>query len=104
MKNIVTRFLLLLTISISLHAFADGTKEVMPNSANGTALIIDPSINIGSYRSCPSNHRINLRIKDFNTERIYFGLNGRTRQPSTGALTNGFYRIFNPARNCLIYS
>src|ERR1700710_821967 len=97
MRKFTLHIFFLLLIFGFLNIFGEGTPQAMPTSSNGVALISDPATGIGSSRACPSTQRIKLRIKDFNTEKIYFGLNGRVRTPGNAALTNGYYRIYNPS-------
>ncbi|MDO6429248.1 hypothetical protein Q4E93_01525 [Flavitalea sp. BT771] len=66
---------------------AEGTREVMPNSTNGTGLIVSttttfPLGNVGSYYGAPVDQRIYIRIKDFTKETLYYGFNWETLAPS----------------------
>ncbi len=90
LKSII---LVITFIFLSIQTFGEGTKEVMPNTSNGTALHIGPQWQTGPYRGAPSDNRIYFTIKDYTTERFYFGLNGRMRTPSTGTVSDDYYRI-----------
>lgn len=76
---------------------AEGTKQVMPNNTNGSALHIWPQVGFGNYRGALTENRINFNIKDHTVENFYFGLKPYMRQPSAGIPTNTYYRILNPS-------
>lgn len=82
---------------VSEEIFSEGTKEVMPTSSNGTALMIKPEYGYGSYRGSPSTNRIYFNIKNNSTENFYFGLKKYQRLPSAGVPYNVYYRIVNPS-------
>jgi len=82
---------------------AEGTKTVMPASANGTGLVVStistfPLGNVGSYLGAPDDQKIYIHIKDFNTEKLYYGFNWEALSPSSSgvALTNVYMRIYDP--------
>src|ERR1700759_5006980 len=93
MKPVYTRriFLILIYLSCITQAsriYAEGTKQVMPTSTNGTGLVVStttsfPLGNVGSYLGCDVDHRIYFHIKDFNTETLYYGFNWETLSPNT---------------------
>ncbi|MBN2746861.1 MAG: T9SS type A sorting domain-containing protein [Bacteroidales bacterium] len=92
MKSILLLFVFTFLI-ISTKLFGEGTKEVMPNTSNGTALHIGPQWQTGPYRGAPTDNRVYFTIKDYTTERFYFGLNGRMRTPSSGTVSDDYFRI-----------
>ncbi len=89
----------LLAIAIPVTSHAEGTKEASPTSTDLTGLFYatPTTNNQGSYFGCPAENRIKFRIKDFTTEKLYFGFNLRTfvNSGGTSAITNGYYRIIN---------
>ena len=94
--------LLLLFYSLPQKVFGEGTKEISPVSTAITALAYMPSINSGPYLGATEDNRLYFNIKDFNTEKLYFGFNwteyGNTGTPGSGqvSLTNMYYKIFRP--------
>src|SRR6202000_2599711 len=85
---------------LNIHgAYAEGTKQVMPNATNGTGLIVSttttfPLGNVGSYLGAPVDARIYFRIKDYTTESLYYGFNWETLAPATPISTyNDVYMI-----------
>src|SRR5882762_5709572 len=87
--------LISLLLLVTAVTQGEGTKEVMPNKLNGTGLIVSttasfPLGNVGSYLPglpgspllTPTDQRIRFRIKDFNTETLYYGFNWETLGPS----------------------
>ncbi|HEY6901623.1 MAG TPA: hypothetical protein VI233_13305 [Puia sp.] len=83
-------------------ARAEGTKQVMPIAANGTGLIVSttssfPLGNVGSYLGAPVDQRLYIRIKDFTTEKLYYGFNWEALSPSSVVpYTNVYMRIYDP--------
>ncbi|HIC31452.1 MAG TPA: hypothetical protein EYO76_05995, partial [Flavobacteriaceae bacterium] len=82
--------------------FADGTKQVMPNATNGTAIYIrTDAFNSGPYIGAPESERLYFTIADASVENLYFGVQARVRDSYAGGnnplLTNFYYRIFNAA-------
>ncbi len=93
---------------------AEGTKQVMPVAANGTGLIVStttgfPLGNVGSYipagpinvASTPFDQRIFIHIKDWTTEKLYYGFNWEKLSPSTpiGTYSNIYMNIWDPFNN-----
>ncbi|MBS1663962.1 MAG: T9SS type A sorting domain-containing protein [Bacteroidetes bacterium] len=84
------------------EARAEGTKQIMPVAANGTGLIVStttsfPLGNVGSYLGAPVDQRIYIHIKDFTTEKLYYGFNWEQLSPSTVVpYTNVYMRIYDP--------
>ena len=85
------------------HLEAEGTHTVMPNSTSGTGLIVSttsgfPLGNVGSYLGAPADQRIYIRIKDFNTEKIYYGFHWETLAPSgtISVYNNVYMRVYDP--------
>ncbi|WP_041301433.1 Ig-like domain-containing protein [Lacinutrix sp. 5H-3-7-4] len=91
---------------ITPNVFADGTKQVMPNQNNGTALYIVTDTNfggslVGPYLGTSESQRVYFTIADASTENLYFGLQARMRNSFAGGNnplgTNFYYQIFNEA-------
>jgi hypothetical protein len=85
------------------RAFGEGTQEIMPNSANGTGLIVSttasfPLGNVGSYLGAPKDQRIYFRIKNFSIESLYYGFNWETLAPSgtISPYSDVYMNIFDP--------
>jgi len=106
--------LISLLLLVTAVTQGEGTKEVMPVKANGTGLIVSttpgfPLGNVGSYLPglpgstllTPKDQRIYFRIKDFNTETLYYGFNWETLSPSKPISTyNDVYmNIYDPNDN-----
>jgi Secretion system C-terminal sorting domain len=106
MQKHLQRLLCLSLLLLSLMTKAEGTKEVSPSETNLTGLAQIPAIGSGSYFGCPTDNRIYFDIKDFNTEKFYFGFrphyynpisgNG-TKSPTTYCADSIFIRILNPS-------
>jgi Secretion system C-terminal sorting domain len=105
MKNFLQKTLFVFLIFASLLAKAEGTKEVSPNEANLTGLAQIPAIGSGSYFGCPADNRIYFDIKNFSTEKFYFGFrphyyntfsNYGTKSPTTFCADSIFIRILSP--------
>lgn len=81
----------------TFSVLAEGTKEVSPsNNANGSALFIYETAQMGSYQNCPADNRIQFTISDHATENLYFGVMPRTfSNTSTSLITNAYYQIKN---------
>lgn len=83
---------------------AEGTKEIMNNSANGTGLIVNTSSgfplgNIGSYLGAPSDMRIKFRVNNYLSEILYYGFHWEQLTGSisdTGHLNDVYMVIYNP--------
>jgi hypothetical protein len=81
----------------------EGTKEIMPNPANGTGLIVSttaafPLGNVGAYLGAPIDDRIFFRINNFSVENLYYGFNWETLAPSgtIAPYSDVFMNIFDP--------
>jgi Secretion system C-terminal sorting domain len=106
MQKKLQRLLCLSLLLLSLMTKAEGTKEVSPSETNLTGLAQIPAIGSGSYFGCPADNRIYFDIKDFNTEKFYFGFrphyyntitgNG-TKSPTTFCADSIYIRILNPS-------
>jgi Secretion system C-terminal sorting domain len=92
MKTVYSRLaLLLIYLSCMLpasHILAEGSKTVMPVAANGTGLIVSttttfPLGNVGSYLGAPVDDRIYFYVKDYTSEKLYYGFNWETLSPAT---------------------
>ncbi|HKK63737.1 MAG TPA: hypothetical protein VJ951_14325, partial [Bacteroidales bacterium] len=72
-------FTLLLLLFCSAFLFGEGTKELKPSASSNVEGALNPwdwGGDFASYTSAP-NTRMNIRIDDFNNERIYFGFNSQ---------------------------
>ena len=103
------KLLFLLTfLYLNVSTFAEGTKEVSPSENNLTGLAAITTTGAGSYFGCPEDNRIYFNIKDFNTERFYFGVrphyyNTITGKTGTTWCADSIYvRIFNPS-NAIVF-
>jgi conserved repeat domain len=79
--------------------FAEGTKEVSPNSPNLTGLFIGQSVNYGPYLNCPQDNRIYFRINDYTKERFYYGFmftNYSNYGWGINSTADMYIRIYNP--------
>ncbi|HXO74281.1 MAG TPA: T9SS type A sorting domain-containing protein [Puia sp.] len=84
---------------------AEGSKQVMPaNGNNATGLIVSttssfPLGNVGSYLGAPVDQRLYIRIKDYTTEKIYYGFHWEALSPSSSGTpyTNVYMKIFDPS-------
>lgn len=101
LRNLII-FALILSSFVSLKG--EGTGEIMPTTSNGTALWVYPFAGTGSYLNCPSQNRISFRIKDHNTENLYFGFNIKKRNGTSSPTTptNGYYRIKNSSGTTIV--
>ena len=93
---------LFFSLLLTSNAFADGTRQVMPNATNGTAIYIrTDASNSGPYIGAPESNRLYFTIADATSENLYFGVQARVRNSYQGGnnplLTNFYYRIFNAA-------
>jgi hypothetical protein len=87
---------------------AEGTKQVMPNSTNGTGLIVSttttfPLGNVGSYLNCPVDDRIYFHISNYQTETLYYGFNWETLSPATPitTYTDVYMNVYDPNGNAV---
>jgi len=109
MKPVYTiRVVLLILINLSCllgpsRLLADGTKQVMPNSTQGTGLIVSttstfPLGNVGSYLGAPVDQRIYFYIKDWTSESLYYGFHWETLAPggTISVYNNVYMRIYDP--------
>lgn len=109
MKPVYTiRVALLILVNLSCllgpsHLLAEGTKQVMPNSTQGTGLIVSttasfPLGNVGSYLGGPVDQRIYFYVNDWKNESLYYGFHWETLAPG-GRITvynNVYMRIYDP--------
>jgi len=109
MKPVYTfRVALLILVNLSCllgpsHLLAEGTKQVMPNSTQGTGLIVSttssfPLGNVGSYLGAPVDQRIYFYVKDWQNESLYYGFHWETLAPSgtISVYNNVYMRIYDP--------
>ncbi|MFK8045744.1 MAG: hypothetical protein AB8B72_09620, partial [Crocinitomicaceae bacterium] len=100
LKSVSALFLFLAVIS-SNFLIAEGTKEVMPTSANGVGLYLGNSNSSGPFFGSPTSNRIGFNIDDHTTENFYFGGNWYDRTPVTQR-SDVYIRIRN-ASNTVVY-
>ena len=83
------------------NGYADGTKQVMPNATNGTAIYIRAQTGTGPYLGAVESSRLYFSIGDASVENLYFGVQARVRNSFSGGnnqlLNNFYYRIYNAA-------
>lgn len=103
-KNVITRFLIVVSIFFFQHVFADGTRQVSPGnnngtaSSNGTAYLINPDGASGSYPGSNATTKLKVTISNSSTERIYAGFMARTFDNTNTALVNNAYmKITSPS-------
>jgi hypothetical protein len=109
MKPVYTiRVALLILVNLSCllgpsHLLAEGTKQVMPNSTQGTGLIVSttssfPLGNVGSYLGAPVDQRIYFYVKDWQNESLYYGFHWETLAPSgtINVYNNVYMRVYDP--------
>jgi uncharacterized repeat protein (TIGR01451 family) len=77
--------------------FAEGTKSISPTSAYCTALAILPDKNTGACFGCAADDKIHFYIKDCKQEKLYYGFQWRTYDPTQSDLVERVVmRIYNP--------
>ncbi|NNC49296.1 MAG: cadherin-like domain-containing protein, partial [Flaviramulus sp.] len=87
-------------LGVVFSAMADGTKQAMPDPANGVAMYITDEGSYGPYLNSPESQRLHFRIADYTTENFYFGVNPRRRTGSPYPVsTNLYYQIKDPSGN-----
>ncbi len=92
-KKLQQLLFLFMLLSSQLIKAQFGTKDVTPNEINLTGLAVQPSVASGSYLNCPKDNRIYFHIKDFNTEKLYFGFRPHYYQNFTvGGVTKPIQR------------
>ncbi|HXB93659.1 MAG TPA: hypothetical protein VNU70_00830, partial [Puia sp.] len=103
-RRFAAALLLLSGLGYSSRIDAEGTKQVMPSATNGTGIIVSttatfPLGNVGSYLGAPLDDRIQIHIKDFTTEILYYGFNWETLSPATpiNTYSDVYMNIYNPA-------
>ncbi|HEV9035640.1 MAG TPA: T9SS type A sorting domain-containing protein [Puia sp.] len=102
-RRFAAALLILSGIAYSTRIVAEGTKQVMPSSTNGTGLIVSttasfPLGNVGSYLGAPVDARVYIYVKDFTTEKVYYGFNWETLSPATpiNTYSDVYMNIYNP--------
>jgi hypothetical protein len=104
MKNIFCLFLFYCTVNL---VFAEGTKNIMPDSTKPVNFVLHDiglaGIDYYTYQA-DSLKRLHIRIGDVNNERIYFGFKLRTTHPKWGSAltTNLFMRLRDPLGNIVM--
>ena len=90
-------------VGYSTRISAEGTKQVMPSATNGTGLIVSttasfPLGNVGAYLNCPADDRVMIYVKDFTTEKVYYGFNWETLSPATpiNTYSDVYMNIYDP--------
>ena len=97
MKSHLRSILLLLAVLCTFSVLkAEGTKEVMPNSANGVALNIRGATLSGPYKNAAAQNRVRFLISNHNTENFYFNFRAYNRSSGTTQVAP-WYRILNAA-------
>jgi hypothetical protein len=103
MKRLILFSCFYILLTATEQVCAEGTKEIMPNPANGTGLIVSttaafPLGNVGSYLGAPKDARIYFHIKNFSIENLYYGFNWETLAPATpiNGYTDVYMNIFAP--------
>ncbi|MDD2797035.1 MAG: gliding motility-associated C-terminal domain-containing protein [Bacteroidales bacterium] len=77
---------------------SEGSRTISPTITSATALLLQPNLSYGSYLHCPSENRIRFVIKDFSTEKLYYGFNWKTYSAKNAEpITNMYLRFFNPS-------
>ncbi|MDF2193387.1 T9SS type A sorting domain-containing protein [Paraflavitalea sp. CAU 1676] len=74
---------------------ATGTPQVMPNPANGAAILLAPATLSGPYRGAPAQNRIQFVINDNAGENFYFNVKAYDRTTPTANQVQVYYRILN---------
>lgn len=82
---------------------AEGSKEVMPQATSGTGLIVSttssfPLGNVGSYLGAPVDQRVFFHIKDYTTEKLYYGFHWEALSASSSGMpyANVYMRVYDP--------
>jgi hypothetical protein len=96
-----TCFLILLMGSLSTPVMAVGTAQVMPNPANGAAILIAPTVLSGPYREAPAQNRISFVINDHADENFYFNVKAYDRTLGTANQVSVYYRILDALNNVI---
>ena len=101
-------WIVLLVLVSATGSFAEGTKQLEPGEANSTfrlKIVLNNEGDGGSgwripfaLPNCDTNYRLNVYIKDFTTEKIYFGFNDdgaglfyQLREPNGALVGNPVY-------------
>ena len=102
-KRSILFLIILSCVFPAMRGLAEGTRQVMPSSTNGTGLIVSttktfPLGSVGSYLGAPVDDRIYFRVKDFTTESLYYGFNWETLSPATpiNTYTDVYMIIYDP--------
>ncbi|MEY3442808.1 MAG: hypothetical protein RLZZ519_1089, partial [Bacteroidota bacterium] len=108
LRSFLTALLLISCFTVTVTGIApnkllaEGTAQVMPNPAHGTALLIQPATSSGPLLNAAVENRVKFNIQDFATENFYFGFNPRMRAPANGVPANVFYRILDPTGTVVV--
>ncbi|MFK8037571.1 MAG: hypothetical protein AB8B74_04725, partial [Crocinitomicaceae bacterium] len=100
-QKLVLSFLLMVVLFSTNQLKAEGTKEVMPTSANGVALYLGNSNSSGPFFASPTANRIRFNISDHTSENFYFGGNWYDRT-SIVQRSDVYIRITNSS-NATVY-
>jgi hypothetical protein len=101
-KTVFFLLLVLLMDSLGTPVMAVGTAQVMPNPANGAAILIAPTVLSGPYREAPVQNRISFVINDHEGENFYFNIKAYDRTPGTANQVAVYYRILDALNNVIV--
>ncbi len=93
-----TRYILILiTTILPLLVYPEGTKEIMPDLAWNTRILLSTQSSRAPFAlyNADSNYRLNIHIEDYTKEVIYFGL-GQIRRSGNFPASPVNYRIHKP--------
>lgn len=91
--------IVLLLGSLSTPVMAVGTAQVMPNPANGAAILIAPNVLSGPYREAPAQNHISFVINDHAGENFYFNVKAYDRTVGVANQVAVYYRILDELNN-----
>jgi len=103
-------FLLAFILAVHLNASAEGTRQLEPQGAPAVSICrITLSQYSGENRipfallNCSEEYRLNVRIKDFTSEKIYLGLGDMIDYYDPASIfTDVKYQIKDPAGNAVV--
>ncbi|MBO9562733.1 MAG: T9SS type A sorting domain-containing protein [Niastella sp.] len=81
---------------------AVGTAQVMPNPANGAAILIAPTVLSGPYREAPAQNRISFVVADHEGENFYFNVKAYDRTLGIANQVAVYYRIMDALDNMIV--
>lgn len=101
-KSICFTAFLLLMGALNVPVMAVGTGQVMPNPANGAAILIAPNVLSGPYREAPAQNRISFVIVDHEDENFYFNVRAYDRTVGMANQVTVYYRILDALNNVVV--